>query len=117
MLGKVYKAFNPWDDIDSPKKLLDLFARAGLPWADCQAATGEHPIRRPEDWWTIVMGSGYRGTIDQLSQKVAESVRDPKQVGGFSWKTPVTASPSVPSGAAFLGSPRNPRHHVIPAGS
>ncbi len=72
----LYKAFNPWDHIDSPKKLLDLFARAGLTRAACQAATGEYPIRRPEDWWTIAMGSGYRGTIDQLSQKVAESVRD-----------------------------------------
>lgn len=25
-----------------------------------------HPIKQLEDWWTTVMGSGYRGTIDKL---------------------------------------------------
>jgi ubiquinone/menaquinone biosynthesis C-methylase UbiE len=72
----LYKSFNPWDDIDSPEKLLDLFACAGLPRAECQAAAGKQPIRRPEDFWKIVMASGYRGTIDQLSPRAAGSVRD-----------------------------------------
>ncbi len=34
-----------------------------------------HPIATAADWWTIVRGSGYRGTLDQLSAKEIETVR------------------------------------------
>lgn len=31
------------------------------------AAPGRHQLGRPEDFWDIVLGSGYRATIDALS--------------------------------------------------
>ena len=37
--------------------------------------TGTHMLRTPEDWWTMVRGSGYRATIDQLSADAYERVR------------------------------------------
>ncbi|HEX7331534.1 MAG TPA: hypothetical protein VF290_08535 [Pyrinomonadaceae bacterium] len=29
----------------------------------------------PEDWWSMIMGSGYRGTVDQLAPETREQVR------------------------------------------
>ena len=34
-----------------------------------------HSITSAEDWWTIVRGSGYRGTIEQLSATDYDTVR------------------------------------------
>jgi hypothetical protein len=35
-----------------------------------------HALTCPEDWWTIAMGSGYRGTIEQLSATERVAVRE-----------------------------------------
>jgi len=32
-------------------------------------------LNSPEDWWHMVLGTGYRGTIDQLDLKGREQVR------------------------------------------
>jgi hypothetical protein len=34
-----------------------------------------HPIKSPEDWWTIVLGSGYRGTIEQLTLAERQKIK------------------------------------------
>ncbi|MCI0447352.1 ubiquinone biosynthesis protein UbiE, partial [bacterium] len=34
-----------------------------------------HLIDSPESWWAAVLGSGYRGTIDQLNAQDLENVR------------------------------------------
>jgi hypothetical protein len=39
------------------------------------AESGRHPLSAPDDWWTIVLGSGYRGTIEQLDPDARERVR------------------------------------------
>ena len=33
-------------------------------------------IRSPEDWWTIVLGSGYRGTVEQLNLAERQKVKE-----------------------------------------
>jgi hypothetical protein len=35
---------------------------------DVVAEPGTHSLRSPEDWWPMVLGTGYRGTIEQLSE-------------------------------------------------
>ncbi len=35
-----------------------------------------HPISSAEDWWAIVLGSGYRGTIEQLNPSERERVKE-----------------------------------------
>ena len=42
---------------------------------NASAVSGKHPINAPEDWWSMLMGSGYRGTIEQLDVDVCERVR------------------------------------------
>jgi hypothetical protein len=52
-----------------------LFARGGIESATAQAAEGEHDLDRPEDFWDIVLGSGYRGTVDTLRPETSDAVR------------------------------------------
>jgi len=42
---------------------------------DVVAEADSQPIHSPDDWWAMVLGSGYRGTIDQLSPAEREQVR------------------------------------------
>lgn len=71
----LYKGFNPWDRICDPLSLLALLKEGGVHDAEVVAETGTHPIPSPEAWWAAVLGSGYRGTIEQLDEKQRESIR------------------------------------------
>lgn len=82
----LYKAFNPWDRIDNPPSLRKIFDQAGIESPKIIAENRRHSINSAEDWWAIVLGSGYRGTVEQLNlaerQKVKEAnlafIRDKK---------------------------------------
>lgn len=62
----LYKGFNPWDRISEPAAVRALFASAGVEDSEVVAEAGAHPLSSPEDWWLIVLGSGYRGTVERL---------------------------------------------------
>jgi ubiquinone/menaquinone biosynthesis C-methylase UbiE len=71
----LYKGFNPWDRISEPETLRTLLASASLTEIEVVPETGAQPVNSPEDWWAAVVGSGYRGTVDQLSASEREQVR------------------------------------------
>ena len=71
----LYKGFNPWDRISDPDSLRSLLAAAGVKVEEAVLETGTHPLRSPEDWWTAVLGSGYRGTIEQIDAEGRERIR------------------------------------------
>jgi ubiquinone/menaquinone biosynthesis C-methylase UbiE len=71
----LYKAFNPWDTITEPQALEALLAHADISQAEIVAEPGAHPLASPESWWALVQGSGYRGTLDQLSVESRERVK------------------------------------------
>ncbi len=71
----LYKGFNPWDRICDPPSLRKLLYDGGVDRADIVAENGEHPIPSPEAWWSAVLGSGYRGTLEQLDAAAREHVR------------------------------------------
>jgi ubiquinone/menaquinone biosynthesis C-methylase UbiE len=71
----LYKQFNPWDTITDPASLERLLTSAGVTGAHVVAEPGTHPLASPPSWWTLVMGSGYRGTIDQLTPGQRDRVR------------------------------------------
>ncbi len=71
----LYKGFNPWDRISDPKTLRALMESATLSNIHVEAETDSQPVNSPEDWWAMIMGSGYRGTVDQLSTVEREQVR------------------------------------------
>ena len=71
-----YKGFNPWDRIDDPTSLTKIMREAGVESAEIVGENRLHPIGSAEDWWTIVLGSGYRGTIEQLSPSERVRVKE-----------------------------------------
>jgi SAM-dependent methyltransferase len=72
----LYRGFNPWDRISDPAGLGELFRAAGVSDAEIVAEAGRHPLSSPEDWWTLAMGSGYRGTLAQLDPETLSRVRE-----------------------------------------
>jgi hypothetical protein len=40
-----------------------------------EAESGSQPVNSPDDWWAMIMGSGYRGTVEQLDPEAREQVR------------------------------------------
>lgn len=72
----LYKAFNPWDEITTPQALTDLFARGGINGVVAHAMPGEHRLERPGSFWDVVLGSGYRATVDALTGEQREILRE-----------------------------------------
>ena len=71
----LYKGFNPWDRISDPPSVRALLHAGGADQVDAIAEAGTHPIPSPEAWWSAVLGSGYRGTLEQLDASARERVR------------------------------------------
>jgi ubiquinone/menaquinone biosynthesis C-methylase UbiE len=91
---ELHKAFNPWDRISTPADVRALLVAGGAGGGAEQAAASgaaqgtaprdtidvvaeadTHSIPTPEAWWALVLGSGYRGTLDQLAPTDRERVR------------------------------------------
>src|SRR5262249_41755169 len=72
----LYSAFNPWDRISVPDQLQHLLQSGGVADAEVIPEDGSQPFQAPEDWWTVVLGSGLRGTVDAMDAATAERVRD-----------------------------------------
>jgi ubiquinone/menaquinone biosynthesis C-methylase UbiE len=71
----LYKEYTPWYRIGEPEALQTLLESAGAQQVQVFTETDSHSLSSPEDWWTMVMGGGIRGTIDQLSPAMYERVR------------------------------------------
>ncbi len=69
------RSFNPWDTIVEPESLLATMNKADIPGALVIAEDGHQPLARPEDWWSIVLGSGFRWTVEQMEPAAVERVR------------------------------------------
>ena len=65
----LFKAFNPWDEITTEAALADLLSRGGVRDANVTAVPGWHGLDHPDRFWDIVLGSGYRATVEALSQE------------------------------------------------
>src|SRR5262249_52033759 len=72
---ELYKAFNPWDEITTPDALAALLADGGVGVADVLPLAGRQRLGRPAHCWDVVLGSGYRATIDALDDAEREAVR------------------------------------------
>ena len=72
---ELYKGFNPWDRVSDPELLRSLLKDPSANAADVVIEYGTHAFESPEDWWTMLIGSGYRGTIDLLDAGDREQVR------------------------------------------
>jgi ubiquinone/menaquinone biosynthesis C-methylase UbiE len=71
----LYSAFNPWDRITEPETLRDLLSEAGVPRAEITPESGWQRLCSAADWWRVVLGSGYRWTIEQMGPETAAEAR------------------------------------------
>jgi ubiquinone/menaquinone biosynthesis C-methylase UbiE len=68
-------AISPWSRITEPEEVRDLLRESGIVDVEIVAEDGRQTLRSPDDWWTIVLGSGFRWTVEQLGRDAAEHVR------------------------------------------
>jgi ubiquinone/menaquinone biosynthesis C-methylase UbiE len=69
-------AFNPWDRITTPDAVRALLADGGGAEVQVVAENGRQRLARPEDWWTIALGSGLRWAIDRMTDDARTRVFD-----------------------------------------
>ncbi len=72
----LYHGFNPWDRIGEPAALEAVLIEGGAKNIKVVAEAGMHPIPSPEAWWSAVLGSGYRGTLEQMDDAARKRVRE-----------------------------------------
>ncbi len=72
---ELFRGFNPWDVVHSEELLLRLMSAGGIAAPRASSEDAWHALSSPEDWWTIVLGTGYRGTTERLGQEARERVR------------------------------------------
>ena len=70
------RSFNPWDQLGEPELVQQLFEEAGHRSVEVAMETGSNPITSDEDVMALLMGTGYRGVIDQLSESEWTQVKD-----------------------------------------
>jgi ubiquinone/menaquinone biosynthesis C-methylase UbiE len=70
----LYRGFHPWDRINEPEMLGALLLDAGIRAEVAEESSVQH-LKTADDFWTIAMGSGFRGTIEQLDAEARERVR------------------------------------------
>jgi ubiquinone/menaquinone biosynthesis C-methylase UbiE len=73
---ELYKAFAQWEKLTSPEQVREVFGRAGITEPEIAAEDPGHELESGEDFWALVMGTGYRATVDQLTDEQRERVRE-----------------------------------------
>jgi len=72
----LHTAFNPWERIITPQAVRQLLTDSGIREADIIAQDGQQVLQSSDDWWTVVQGSGYRWTLEQMDNETVARVRD-----------------------------------------
>lgn len=68
--------YRPWERITTVDAVAGLLRDAGLARFTIAPESGEQPLERPEDWWTIVLGTGLRWSVDPLDAASRDKVRE-----------------------------------------
>jgi ubiquinone/menaquinone biosynthesis C-methylase UbiE len=68
-------SIKPWSKIVEPDPFRSLLVECEIPEPTVVKEPGTHLLSTPGDWWTIILGSGYRATVDALSPDDREKVR------------------------------------------
>jgi len=95
------RSFNPWDRLATPAELLGLLSAAGIADATAEAEPDQQPVAGPGDWWAIMLGTGYRATVDALEP--GERARVEEQVRAAMADAPPMNSPAVFASARKRG--------------
>jgi ubiquinone/menaquinone biosynthesis C-methylase UbiE len=69
------EVIQPWCRTESESVLRSLFDGAGFRALSIETDDDTLPLRSPDDWWRIVMGSGLRRTVQAIGPDAAAEVR------------------------------------------
>ena len=58
-----------------PESVKALLEAADIKGSEAIDEPGWHALASPEAWWSAVLGTGYRGTLDKLDEQGRERVR------------------------------------------
>ncbi len=70
----LYHAFNPWERIADPEALRQVLRAGGVEEARIVPEAGIQALRSPEDFWIVMLRSGYCYTIAHLEPGARERV-------------------------------------------
>src|SRR5215472_7524290 len=71
-----FGGFNPWDRVTTVEAVRDLLAGAGVSDPIVEAEASQQPLHSVDDWWAIVIGSGFVWTVEQMGAEAAKRVRE-----------------------------------------
>jgi SAM-dependent methyltransferase len=71
----LHRAVNPWEQITTPEALAALLAAGGVDAPEAAAVPGRQALDSPDDFWDVVLGSAYRGTVDVMDEPEREALR------------------------------------------
>ena len=69
------EVLQPWRRTEDVSVLRGVFEEAGISGVDIATADDRLPLRSPDDWWRIIMGSGFRRTVAALDDAAAGELR------------------------------------------
>jgi ubiquinone/menaquinone biosynthesis C-methylase UbiE len=69
------EVLQPWRRTEDLSVLRGVFEAAGLADVDIVTDDDRLPLRSPDDWWRIIMGSGFRRTVAALDDTTAGELR------------------------------------------
>lgn len=65
----------PWERLTNPANLRELMLAGGTAEPSIETVADVQPLKDPDDFWTVAMGSGFRGEIEQLTLEHRDRVR------------------------------------------
>jgi ubiquinone/menaquinone biosynthesis C-methylase UbiE len=101
------RRFHPWDELTSVEAVTEVLTRAGIDQSRVEYQPGTQGLDWPDAFWDIIMGTGYRATVDALEPQQqarlrTEVVRALRTAKVSSVRTDVVFATAVkPSGTDF----------------
>ena len=74
-LAPAVEVLQPWRRTEDLSVLGGVFEAAGIADVDIVTNDDRLPLRSPDDWWRIIMGSGFRRTVAALDDSTAGELR------------------------------------------
>ena len=74
-LAPQVEVLQPWRRTEDPSVLGAVLETAGIEPVTIETHDDHLPLRSPDDWWRIVMGSGFRRTVAVLDEPTARELR------------------------------------------
>ena len=72
---RAVEVLEPWRRTEDASVLRDIFKAAGIDGERSRPRDDRLPLPSPDDWWRIVMGSGFRRTVAALAEPAALELR------------------------------------------